>query len=104
MSRNIDLTKPLSPEDEQYLRDRDRFRDIELAKANTAKASAPADSDSPSPVGDELPDDYNDWTKDQLTEELKARQLAVSGNKDELVARLVADDEEHPEEQEQAQQ
>lgn len=37
---------------------------------------------------DETQEDYNDWTVDELKEELRSRELAVSGSKDELVARL----------------
>lgn len=37
--------------------------------------------------------DYNDLTKDELKEELRSRDLPVSGNHDELVARLEEDDE-----------
>jgi hypothetical protein len=44
--------------------------------------------------GDDESDDYNDWTGAALREELKERELSQSGNKAELVARLVADDNE----------
>lgn len=36
---------------------------------------------------------YDDWTNDELREELADRDLSTGGNKDELVARLEADDE-----------
>ena len=37
---------------------------------------------------------YEDWLADDLREELVSRGLTKSGKKDELVARLYADDEE----------
>lgn len=37
--------------------------------------------------------DYDGLTKDELQDELDARELPTSGNKDELVARLEADDD-----------
>jgi SAP domain len=40
-----------------------------------------------------LPDDYEEWTNDQLRAELSRRELPRSGNKEELIDRLVADDE-----------
>lgn len=42
---------------------------------------------------DDMPDDYNDWKVPQLRAELKNRQLPADGNKDDLVLRLVEDDE-----------
>lgn len=39
MSRKIDLTKPLSDEDRQYLLDRGRLRDIAQADGNTEAAN-----------------------------------------------------------------
>ncbi|QZD98597.1 hypothetical protein SEA_JEMERALD_9 [Microbacterium phage Jemerald] len=35
---------------------------------------------------------YGEWTNEELSEELKARELPHSGNKDELVARLEESD------------
>lgn len=48
--------------------------------------------------GEEPPADYNDWTIKQLEHELSVgRKLPKTGNKAELVARLVSDDEANPE-------
>lgn len=44
MSRQIDLTKPLSDEDRQYLTDRDRWRDIATADGAEAASVLPDDS------------------------------------------------------------
>lgn len=44
MSRNIDLTQPLSDEDRQYLMDRSRLRDIALADGLNPPVPLPADS------------------------------------------------------------
>jgi len=43
--------------------------------------------------GEELPEYYEDMKVDQLKAILAERDLPVSGTKDELVARLVLDDE-----------
>jgi hypothetical protein len=44
--------------------------------------------DSPGEKGDGAEDDLEDWTVDELKDELRERDLPVSGNKDELVKRL----------------
>lgn len=49
--------------------------------------------DPDKPVGDDESDDYNDWNVATLQEELRNRDLPTSGNKAQLVARLVEDDE-----------
>lgn len=46
--------------------------------------------ETPAPESDE----YSEWTVAQLKKELRSRELPVSGNHDELVARLEEDDEE----------
>ena len=42
MSRQIDLTQPLSDEDRQYLQDRGRLRDIQTADANANGTEPPS--------------------------------------------------------------
>lgn len=49
--------------------------------------------DKPADDGDDDSEDYNDWKVATLREELTNRDLPTSGNKAELVARLVEDDE-----------
>lgn len=44
--------------------------------------------------GDDAEDsDYSEWSIEELKDALRTRGLPVSGNKDELVARLEEDDE-----------
>lgn len=38
------------------------------------------------------PSEYEEWTKDELAAELESRDLAKTGNKAELIARLEEDD------------
>lgn len=45
------------------------------------------------PADTSVSGDYQNFTVAQLSDELKDRGLPVSGTKDELIARLVADDE-----------
>jgi hypothetical protein len=51
-----------------------------------------ADYLNPEPEQDDAADEYAGMTKAELVTELDERGLATSGNKDELVARLRADD------------
>lgn len=77
-----ELSEPLTEEDKVWM----RSRNMEIPE------EAEAEDES---ADDELPDDYNDWTIPQLKAELARpeRKLPVSGTKDELIARLVEDDE-----------
>lgn len=123
MARNIDFDN-LSKDDIQYLRQRDALvREAELLGYTDIRKTVDADMDAqpeydaeqdvdPSPQSqgnadlpatEEIPP-YSEWSKDELVAELKTRKLSASGNKDELVARLDADDEEEeePEEEEEA--
>jgi hypothetical protein len=79
----INLDKPPSEQrkrDLQYLADRDpQYRDY----------LNPAATPQPEEV---LP--YDDWTNDQLREELGNRELPRSGNHAELVQRLIENDNE----------
>lgn len=55
-----------------------RGRTAEVARINELRG------DAPSADGD----DYSDMTVDELQDELRERDLPVSGNKDELIQRL----------------
>jgi hypothetical protein len=96
MSRQVDWTQPLSDEDRTWA-SQFSIHDA-LIQANDAQFSG---SDEESLEGSNLGDgevpEYSDtafWTKDRLTKELEARQLAVpaKAKRDELVALLEADD------------
>lgn len=91
MSREIDLTKPLSDADRKYLEDRARHADIALADANSGvegKSELPAPNvfaaTDPSPdrtpaasisstedAEEDLP--YEEWKVDELKAELDVR-------------------------------
>lgn len=100
MSRNIDLTKPLSDEDRAYLLSRDRHIDIARAdKAAEAMEGDGPDSDAGSGESagsgnDSPPEKYSDeWFAavkvPELKEELRSAELPVSGTREELVERLM---------------
>ena len=59
-------------------------------ETNPARVDAPPAEDPFN--GEEPPEDYNDWTADQLRFELGNRSLPKSGNKADLVTRLEEDD------------
>ena len=71
-------------------------RTREAAAATAAEQATAADAiipveDLPEPeddADDEIDLGWDAYSKDELTDELRRRELAVSGNKDELVARL----------------
>lgn len=67
-----------------------------LAKAKAREALSKATEDDLQLESDELEDSsegYGEWSKDELVEELKVRELPHSGTKDELIARLDEADE-----------
>ena len=122
MSREVDLTQPLSEEDKEYLRARGREQQVTLNEAQfsddpavqAAAAFVPgldvdlAEGVPATPGGDprvvmgggpvegpvtfDTEDNYEAWSKSELEEELENRDLPKSGNKTELVARLREDD------------
>lgn len=94
MSRQIDISKPLSKADRQYLQDRGRLpEDVEpVTDDDDASDSSPADE------GEDVA--YEDMSKDALQAECAERELPTSGNKETLIARLVEDDESEDEDDE----
>lgn len=104
MSREVDLSKPLSDEDREYLHSRGLHTTVE--RMDSQFGSEPTDPDAadnsaPAPGGDEQPpENYNEWTVQDLQEEIRERnetappdrQMPVVGKKPELVARLQEDD------------
>lgn len=75
------------------------------AKRAKAKAKAKqallrdAEETATDVADDTAPEGYAEFTKDELVEELKARELPHTGNKEELITRLEEDDEAHSEEE-----
>lgn len=96
MSRQVDLTKPLSDEDRQYLIERADNRSLEINAAHVAgaEASNPVDTSSNDQGGDPADLAVEDMTVQQLHDAIVAHNeqhgtdLAVSGNKEELQMRL----------------
>lgn len=93
MSKQIDLTVPLSDEDREWLLARGRDADVALADRlasgeplvaeDAGAASAPEDSSAP---GEDAPtDQYDEWSKDALQSELEDRGLPSRGTKAELI-------------------
>lgn len=116
MAREIDLSKglkALSKSDLEYLRDRSRLTpEQEQEYLGGDKPSAPESvplsetpntgdtgTDADDGVGEDSeyvelePDEYEDADNDRLREELAYRELALSGNKQQMIARLRKDDE-----------
>lgn len=109
MSVKLDLSKGISKKQEDELRSRYSnehvnwlLRQVDALKEEDSGVEASPEDikgevfvDSEGKlVGKEDPsdDDYEAMTNEQLREELKSRDLAVTGNKDELVSRLRQDD------------
>lgn len=75
-----ELSDPLTKEDKEWLKN--------WNKPVPGDDSAESTDESSGEGG------YHDWTVPELKEELENRDLPVGGKKDELVARLEADDAE----------
>jgi hypothetical protein len=78
-----DIADSLTTAEKDWLRSWNRQSEI---PGEEAPASDGDDADS-----DDA--DYSDLTLDELKDKLRDRDLPVSGNKDELIARLEEDDE-----------
>ena len=97
MSREVPRDKPLSDEDREYLYARGYDDLVTQIDQNHPGGDTPTqvtnNPDEPFVDDDtEADDDYENWTVAELDEELKRRQLPVSGNKDQKVSRLRTDD------------
>lgn len=91
------LSNPLTEDDKAWLRSWNRGDEIPDEDATeTTETKTETEGEDPFD-GQEPPDDYNDWNTKQLAHELGVRELPKGGNKAELVARLVEDDETTPE-------
>lgn len=99
------LSDPLTEEDKAWLRSWNRGDEIPgndgTAAVTTELVPGSPPGGETNPVnqtadpfnGEEPPEDYNNWTMDQLSWELGNRSLPKSGKKADLVARLEEDDE-----------
>jgi hypothetical protein len=84
MSRIVPEDRPLSDEDRIYLVERGTKQGL----IERLDAEFPPEEAESKPE----PDEYDKMTKDQLMGLLEERKLSKSGNKDEVIARLRADD------------
>lgn len=111
MSRQIDLSKPITPEEADYLVQRG-YRTlvasatilapggdakesaddvaVETTEGSTEEDSHHDDSRDEEPEGQE-PEMYSALTNDQLRALLRSKNLAVGGRRAELIERLMSD-------------
>lgn len=116
MGRKIDFSQPLTADELAYVNDRPWLRhDAELQgfevlteddeftvetddeTEDDGAGDGDADDEADEAGDDEEEEDdesYSDWNVDQLKEELKTRELPVSGSKEQLVQRLEESDAE----------
>lgn len=128
MARDIDFSKPLDSDDKAYLRQRswlvdeaelqgfdirkdvesdapdeeeyDAKQDVIPAPQTTGDAVVPTLPGNEADEEEEEEISYSEASVADLRAELKARELSTEGKKDELIARLEADDAESEEEEE----
>jgi len=96
-----ELSNPLTDDDKAWLRAWNREDEIpgeesqgvqeNLRPGNPPGSTTPPAEDDPF-NGEEPPEDYNEWTGDQLRKELETRGLPKSGTNATMVARLEEDD------------
>ncbi len=93
MSRKVDTSDltVLSEDDLAYIESRGYVHMAKLVEAERKRRRA-AEREQVEVI--EVDEPYSKWTVDELKAELKERKLSTEGKKDELVARLEADDAE----------
>lgn len=84
MSREVPMDRALSEEDRVYLHARGQHQTVDMLDEKFGVL----DDDTEVAVDT----DYENWTVKDLQDELKDRQLPVSGKQGELVARLREND------------
>lgn len=87
MARDVPRDQPLSDDDREYLLSRGQE---ELVRGMDERFGS-GGSSQPQP---EEPVPYENWSVDDLKNELRIRKLPVNGTKDQLVTRLEDDDDE----------
>lgn len=99
MSRQIDVSNPeaLSDEDRNYLLERGRLGAVQILDY-AARIQAQAAAQAGVGVVEEIPEmeeaePYSKWLVDELRDECRARHLSDEGKKEQLVARLEANDQ-----------
>lgn len=99
MSRKVDRRKPLSESDRAYLLARGRPVDVyPVGEAESEEEQQRQSDEGKQKESEEEPDDdYDEWSPDDLKEELRERKLPVSGNKAVLIGRLREHDADNPE-------
>jgi len=96
MSKQIDYSQPISPEDKEWA---SQFPGLHggMLEVNEQQFPPSTDAEDSLDGSDEVPP-YNEWNRDELVAEAKRRNeqegtsLKTSGTKPELVAVLEADD------------
>lgn len=81
-----DIVDELTEDEKAWLRSWNRGDEIPDEEADATNADDEDDEEDED-------SDYSEMSNDELRDELKRRDLPVSGNKDELIARLEEDDE-----------
>jgi SAP domain len=82
---------------DEYWREHSGDEDVETGPQTDATARDPnaIQENVIQLPAEESEDDYDDWTKAELQEELETRRLNAQGNKAELIKRLRLNDEEN---------
>lgn len=93
MTKQVPADKPLSPEDRAYLHARGEHAlvdqiDERFGTDTPDQEKLPVNPESPP---EEVPDDYDRWTVQELQDELGNRSLSKAGKKEDLIARLRED-------------
>lgn len=95
MSRKIDLTKPLSSDDAEYLRQRGGLpENAVLEDDSSGEADDTEESDNSEEFEDteseeeESPGEFSGMTLEELKAIARAKNISVGGSKAELVERL----------------
>jgi hypothetical protein len=87
------LSKPLTEDEASSLTEDEKVWLRSWNRGSEIPGEDDDQDDDSEDEDEEEGDDYSDLSVDELKAELKERDLPTSGNKDDLVQRLVEDDE-----------